>query len=493
MKNIAALIGVSQYRNAAHLPACAADVEQMTAVLVATGKYDDILCLTEHTDAGQIKDSLRAFFAKHRGNPTEEAFIYFSGHGIYHTDALLCCSDFDSARPSTTSLSNSEIDDLLRSVAPQVAVKVIDACQSGSPYIKDATAGFEKAFRDSQLKAFICMASSRLDQSSYATSDASAFTAKWIDSALQKVNGTVLYRDIQAALADAFVSTPDQTPFFVIQGTGLETFSVVTDEMRQLAIKTTAGGEASDTKDAIIELLNAEIARNDANYVPQEVAIKSIETAWETLEKAYIESSVVREFYIKKVLKGDKLGSLPRIRQVAAFAQEQGWSKKYFVEISTEEYEARVRSFSDIFAQVSGEKPVEKFETRTRPISLESTQPLPFEVAKLIFESPQHLSLHNFVAYIGIVHSLTDVMFLSSVVRLSQKGWNKSAPDLSEIQWKYQNYQWSNIVREPKQIISEITVNIEEKILSYLQSLIPKQETQQSAPVDVPPAPETVN
>jgi uncharacterized caspase-like protein len=182
--NIAVLIGVSRYSVAAPLPACSADAEQVRKLLSATKKYDEISCLTQNTNSGPLKDALRAFFAKYQtpsDNPSDidEALVYFSGHGIYHQeDALLCCSDFDSNRPASTSISNEEIDDLLRSVSPKVAVKIIDACQSGSPYIKDASVGFEKALRTSRLDSFICMASSRLDQSSYATPEESVFTAK---------------------------------------------------------------------------------------------------------------------------------------------------------------------------------------------------------------------------------------------------------------------------------------------------------------------------
>ena len=163
--NIAIIVGVSKYKSEGQLPACTLDAENMRQLLVATKKYDDVQCINDKTDAAQVKDQLRAFFAKYQDSSNiSEALIYFSGHGVYQNDALLCCSDFDINRPATTSVSNSELDDLLRSVKPGVAVKIIDACQSGSPYIKDASAGFEKALGASELKSFICMASSRQDQ-----------------------------------------------------------------------------------------------------------------------------------------------------------------------------------------------------------------------------------------------------------------------------------------------------------------------------------------
>lgn len=488
--NIAALIGVSRYKNATPLPACAADVEQMRALLLATGKYEDILCITERTSSDQVKDELRAFFAKHRDVTVDEAFIYFSGHGLYHNDALLCCSDFDPNKPSTTSISNAELDDLLRSVSPDVAVKIIDACQSGSPYIKDATAGFEKAFRASQLKSFICMASSRLDQSSYATADASAFTEKWMEAALFRENGNVLYRDIQAALADAFVATPEQTPFFVSQGSGLEVFAAITEEMRKLATRRN-GSPTVETKDAAYALLLEEITKHDSIYVSQDEAHKSIEIAAQNIEVEPIVNPLVAKLYTKKAAKSGKLGALPRIKQVAAFASEQGWQKSYFVRIPTEEYRVRVRSdLADMLKKYSvalGEtEGATKMETRTRPATLETTQALPFEVAEVQYVAPQHPSLRSFVAYIGLVHSLTEVMVLSSIVRLTQRGWTERAPEFSELQWKYQSYRWAEIVREPNKLVHEALANAESTILAYLQALIPKQDV---TPVEVKPHP----
>jgi hypothetical protein len=73
-----------------------------------------------------------------------------------------------------------------------------------------------------------------------------------------------LYRDILAALADAFVDTPEQTPFFTNQGTGLECFAVINDEMRRLLAERKKGVEPAAPDDAIGSLLAAEVARLDA-------------------------------------------------------------------------------------------------------------------------------------------------------------------------------------------------------------------------------------
>lgn len=478
---IAILAGVSEYRLVTPLPACAADVQQMRRVLVATKKYDDICCLTTQTDSAPLKEALRGFFAKYQATVgIDEALVYFSGHGVYHTDALLCCSDFDHNRPATTSISNAELDDLLRSVEPAVAVKVIDACQSGSPYIKDASAGFEKALRASRLKSFICMASSRQDQSSFARPDASVFTAKWIDAALSKHEGTILYRDIQAALADAFVNNPEQTPFFVSQGTGLEGFAVVTDEMRRLSAERSKSSIVAASGDAVVDLVAAEVARLDAVYVSEQEASQAIEQASQDLDREPLSEPFVSRFYEKRVSLGAKLSALPRVRAVAEFAKDQGWSKKYFVKVVEERYQVRVPKdplaatiFGTLRTMTRGDYVV---ETRHRPGKLESTQLLPFEVAEVVLDAKNHPSLKPFVFYIGIVHFLTEVMVVSAIVQLTQKGWNERSPDLSDVQWRYQSYPWKDVVPQPSLVWKEAFERGQEAIRSYLEGLVPNKE-----------------
>lgn len=483
--NIAVLIGVSDYKVAQPLPACTSDVSHMRQLLTATGKYDDICTITTQTEADPLKEALRRFFSQYQGSgAVKEAFVYFSGHGLYHTDALLCCSDFDTNRPASTSLSNSEIDDLLRSVAPEVAVKIIDACQSGSPYIKDATPGFEKALRESKLKSFICMASSRADQSSYATAECSLFTSRLIDSVLAKEEGTVLYRDIQAGIADAFVATPEQTPFFVTQGTGLESFAAVTTEMKALTHARSRASQGLLKVGSMADRISAEIQRMDTLYVSAESASRAIDQAGVDLERATLSSELVAKFYTKRVIRGGKLATLPRVAAVAEFAVEQHWAKKYFVKVEKVARKVRVPQLSSLFRQqlLGATRGLEEkqFETRLFPSHLESTQPLPFEVAEVHLEPVNHPSLRSFVVYIGLVHSLTEVVVLSAVGRLTEKGWTERAVENSDLQWRYQNHLWRDVVARPDLVWDEALKRGQEAVQAYIEGFLPKTEEAQT-------------
>jgi hypothetical protein len=482
--NIAIIVGISKYNTASQLPACSLDAENMRRLLLATRKYDDVQLVIDHTTASQVKDALRGLFAKHQASGNvDEALIYFSGHGVYQNDALLCCTDFDANRPATTSISNSELDDLLRSVKPNVAVKIIDACQSGSPYIKEASAGFEKALGKSQLNSVICMASSRQDQSSYASRTESFFTARWIEAALSKPDGQVLYRDIQAALADAFVASPDQTPFFINQGTGLEVFSTVTDEMRALQQARSKSLAPEKPEAAIAQLIETHVRELDRQFVPLAQVLQAAEKAKETVIAQGISDQIVAKFYQKSVKVDGKLSLIPKSRSVASFAEDQSWTKRYFVKVNQESYRVRtpkdplgvLKLASVNFLAKLGDDDY-MIETKFRPGSLETTEPLPIEFAELSFTSV-HPSLSAFVVYVGIVHSLTEIMVLSSIARLNQKGWNARAPDLTELQWRYQNYPWTAVVQDPTVLWREAQYRGELEMRTYLESLAPRAST----------------
>lgn len=492
--NIAILLGVSSYVHEQALPACAHDVTNMRQLLDATGKYGEILFIRDSTKASVVKSSIRDFFGKYQNrDDIEEVFFYFSGHGMHHNDeALLCCSDFDYKKPSTTSIGSGELDDLLRSVSPAVAVKVIDACQSGSPYIKDSGLGFEKALSKTPLKSFICMASSRQDQSSFATTQESFFTRVWIDAALARADGAVLYRDIQASLADEFVDTPEQTPFFVSQGSGLEAFGVVTDAMRAMSNARAALPGASVEKASVLDLIAEKIAEKDKEFVSQASVIQAVESSKAAILHGRIEDEVVSRFYSLKVSIGLKLTALPNVVDVARFARKQAWEKSYFVNIIEEVYQAKIQknSIAGVALGFTSRHLVtgrSKFadddfyvENRTRPINIEATESLPFEVAELVYTS-NHPSLPEFRIYIGLVHSLTELTTLSATVRLIPKGWESRAAELSDVSWRYHTQMWRSVVASPILIHQEAKNRGESDIRAYLESLAPKAEESAAA------------
>ena len=220
MTNVAILIGNAEYSSLPTLDCCKADVQAMKELLEATKKFAGIRTV-ENATADTIKAKVRQ--AIDESSSTDELFLYFSGHGYQHESGFyLCATDFDSKRPNATGLSIDELHALLRLADANLVVKVIDACNSGTPLVK-AEPQFQ--IHDKQgFKNIIQISSCREDQNSATGQPLSLFTEKFRAAALRKTEGAVYYTDIVSSLRDTFIHNDDQTPFFVFQVTGRESF-----------------------------------------------------------------------------------------------------------------------------------------------------------------------------------------------------------------------------------------------------------------------------
>jgi hypothetical protein len=233
--NLAVIISVSDYQSVSALPGCRLDGQYMRQLLELTGKYDDILVLDNSPSTTEIRLAMHDLASRHQHELIDEVFWYFSGHGLYCGDARYCGRDYSPQLSESTSLGNREVDHLIRLVRPRVVVKVIDACQSGAPYIKSPTPAFHQAIERSRLESFISMSSCTREQSSYARLYGSDFTLAWLDAVLHRRSGVVTYRQIEQSLIEQFQKRQDQTPYFVKQGIGQEVFCRITPQMQSLA------------------------------------------------------------------------------------------------------------------------------------------------------------------------------------------------------------------------------------------------------------------
>ncbi len=220
MTNVAILIGNADYSSLPKLNCCKADVKAMKELLETSGKYAGIYTVEDCT-ADEIKAKVRQVIQE--ASPREELFFYFSGHGYQHeSDFYLCATDFNSRKPNATGLSTDELHALLRLADADLVVKVIDACNSGTPLVKS-----ESPFQLHDKRGFkniIQISSCREDQYSVTGEPLSLFTEKFITAVLRKTEGAVYYTDIASSLRDEFIQNDDQTPFFVFQVTGREAF-----------------------------------------------------------------------------------------------------------------------------------------------------------------------------------------------------------------------------------------------------------------------------
>lgn len=230
-------IGVSNYESGEYgaLPACNEDVTAMSTVISKLKGIKKSLCLTNEKSS-VIRDKLIHFVQEYKGKEIDEVFFYFSGHGERIDDEYYyVLSDFSKDRKSSTGLQESYLDGMIRELNPRTFTKVVDACFSGTKYIKDSyESKYEYIKRAAEKKEFnqiYYFFSSRDNQVSYAARDGmSYFTDQFISSLLREER-EARYIELSMELADLFANTPEnQQPVFVMQGSYLDGFGKITNK-----------------------------------------------------------------------------------------------------------------------------------------------------------------------------------------------------------------------------------------------------------------------
>lgn len=113
----------------------------MSRLLRHTNKFPNALELRKDTSSAEVKTQLAQFISKFKNQPIEELFFYFSGHGdLFKDDFYFLFSDFDEKRRNQTSLTNDELDSMLKTLSPKLMIKVVDACHAGVAYVKEPDA-----------------------------------------------------------------------------------------------------------------------------------------------------------------------------------------------------------------------------------------------------------------------------------------------------------------------------------------------------------------
>jgi hypothetical protein len=138
MANLGIIIAISDYiHDAKNLPACSRDGSAIAEILHRSGRFDDIIRIDKETKSTQVKQRLTEFIRSHSNGNVEEIFFYFTGHGVfYDNEFYYLLTDYQQRRIRQTSLENTELDKLVRSLNPSLFVKIVDACHSGMTYIK---------------------------------------------------------------------------------------------------------------------------------------------------------------------------------------------------------------------------------------------------------------------------------------------------------------------------------------------------------------------
>lgn len=237
--NLGIVIGVEKYKSDLfdNLVACKNDAEIFRDVLNNVKDFEEIIYLNNNETGTELKNSIVDFVEKYKDYDIKELVFYFSGHGErFEDDFFYLPSDFDRKKRETTGLRNSELDEWVKTISPKLYVKIVDACFSGTQYIKNESSqetDLKKSAAKYGLNDIYFWFSSREDEFSYAGTDFSRFTESILTSLLDK-NGEVRYRDIMDAVADDFVNSDSSKPIFVTQSGNIEKFGQISDSTHQL-------------------------------------------------------------------------------------------------------------------------------------------------------------------------------------------------------------------------------------------------------------------
>ncbi|NQZ10551.1 MAG: caspase family protein [Algicola sp.] len=353
-KKIALLIGIHHYDNESNLPPCQKDIALISEIISTSEKYDDWIALDQSPTSSEAKDKIAGFIRKYQEQDIDEVLFYYTGHGTRKNDDFLYLfSDFDKTKVEQTSLRNSEFDSMLKSLNPKLAVKIVDACQAGTEYIKsnqDLKMIFEKSSTDSFDKTYFLFSSSNTE-SSIALQDYSVFTKSFAKSLVNFQGKDIRYRDIMAYISDDSSVTKHQTPLFILQANNTEIFCSVSDSLaNNLAQKLDANtlleedSKSNESTTAnqlqpavsLDDKLIQSIKRKSQEYCSKEDAQNSLTFLNEQLN-AHDWSSLISSLYEIKYLDNYAIELLDCLDGIAKWIQDS--DELYFAEMTYKEVE----------------------------------------------------------------------------------------------------------------------------------------------------------
>lgn len=436
MKNLAVILGVTNYDQPdLALPACSHDVRIMETILRASGQFE--VHTLASADSELVKNELANVIKRHSQESIGQLLFYFSGHGIYeNNDFSFVLRDYDASRPAQTSLSGSELDDLLRSLQPQLAIKIIDACQSGAPYIKSSLSLGSELGGEMKSRFGNCffMFSSNENQSSYATEQVSDFTHHFARSIVNASSEEVRYRHIADYISDEFSKEKRQTPFFVTQGPLTESLGIFNAESKNLIsdllpkqeinleaaevvqTNTTADGQLIPPPLSLYELAKkrAESYASQAEATGIITQVKAALSSWEL-------SGELAELYEIEKSFDDGYYNLPNAKTLGNWVDNQGYGYFASPTYKTEYYDVEPSTFGIGYT-------MDRFMPRQRSREVidglrTSLDDMPFITFSVTFK-PRLLGLSRFTGWLTYVISRKDMQVFHNFIHNKEVAWD---------------------------------------------------------------------
>jgi len=500
---LAIIIGVSEYQHDdfENLDACKNDAELFKDVISDMSNIDDVLFINQGVKAYEAKKQLADFVSKHKANAVDELVFYFSGHGgRYEDDFFYIFSDFKEANKESTGLRNTELDGMVRTLKPKLFVKIVDACFSGTQYIKaesNTRMELEKSAKDNQLNDIYFMFSSRENQTSLAGREYSKFTASLFTGLLDHT-GEIRYRDIAAYIADDFNSHSLPKPIFISQADLVEIFGVITDNTHKLIQKALRLGEKPEeaesekppkVKEGENSLLELVKRKEDSEYCDEETGIKRLALLKRKFQEKNWPGDVVSIFQID-VLPNAAPHLIPNSNRIGVWLNENK-GKEFFATPTYEEESFEIEEYKPLpkkpartsFATIaaysrmfSGADDTEyRLETVSKTRRVVDGFSYTFQnennILKISFE-PRHISVKPLVLFIVCIYSRTELSVQYSYEFIKFTNWDTRAHPRCE-NWKVKTLKMkdeANIAAVTDEIINEVSVWVITEITKILQT-----------------------
>lgn len=472
--NIAIIIGVSEYKNVANnLPGCQKDAKTIHDIMVKTGKYDEILYINEKFESAIVKERLTEFISNHKKDDISELLLYYTGHGeFYNNEFYFQLSDYDEHKRKQTTLQNEEVDSLIKTLSPNLVIKIIDACQSGKSYIKEAN-GISKYFEKTQERFNRCyfLNSSLNDQSSYQTDIISDFTKCFILALKNHSSSEIRYKDIIDFISDEFENNVSQTPFFVIQADYTEKFCSIDTSLKEYLEGLNFNNKAEE-KDKVEEIsLLDKIKKQAENYIGKEEALLLVTELYKETMKFSLEGDLESVFELKisfhedyhPIVKKNVIGKWLDDNEHDFFAQSK-------------HNKVRKDRFTNPFGaiqgvQLLGQQNDDDYEWIMDGFDLDIEVPYKTIVLNLNSKFP---NIDSFTCRIIYLLSKREFAFFYFITNFEEKSWDKRVLNIN-IEWFHSDYpitQMDEVIVGLKKIFD----TYQSKVNKYLQETFNKKE-----------------
>lgn len=443
---LAVLIGVSDYASQQNLSACKNDVKLIKSIVDLSSEYADVLYIDSDTNTRQVKGKLSEFIERYSEKEVDELLFYFSGHGLFDgSDFHYILSDFDASKIKSTSLENSELDTMMKSLNPKLTVKIVDACNSGVSYIKDPAA-LSKHIDESKLGFSKCyfMFSSGDAQSSFADAHLSFFTKAIGEAVAYTAESSIRYKDLIDYISDKFSRNEHQSPVFINQAAFTEVFiKNITQENKKVI-----EGSLSVVPDVIIEAkrqpLKDLVIKDAARYFSEENALKIYESIPEMVRGKFKFKGDAKDLFDLAVESFDAYEGVPKLPLLAEWVDKN--NDDLFISARSERKERQVRRpkkrtlASSLAMNVWGadNDDDDNFRWVTEyfysPVAIESSLNCTYKFVTVLAKA-KYPNVNSSRLYILPFLSKTKLVILSCIASYKPSGWNDEILIDSNIKW----------------------------------------------------------